>query len=129
MYAAHKPHFPELESPEMKTSPSSYESPDHIGADKVGATGLGLGTAPPSYRGTSAGGQNPGDATRLNRQSELPGSPGFPPGTASPEVVNQRTADNDGIGGGLRVVNPTQEPSELPASTYHAYMPYRPPGS
>ena len=130
MYAAHKPHYPELESPEMKTRPSSYESPDHVGvgADPAGAVGLGLGAAPAAYRG-GGGAQIPGEATRVKRHSELPGSPAFPPPMGSPGVVNQRP-EGGGVGG-LHVVNqtPEPEPSELPASTYHAYKPYRPPGA
>jgi len=81
MYAAQKPTLPEMDSPELKQSPN--------------------GTAPPSYRGVSG---VPTEATGpYPRNSELPGSPAFPPG------------------GGPQ---PT-EPSELEGNMYH---PYRPPG-
>lgn len=127
MYAAQKPHFPELETPEMKQSPASYESPDQIGHKADGAaTGLGLGTAAQGYRGTSGNGLNPGDATRPNRQSELPGSmpvtPGFAQGTGA---GMGSPVEHGGGGGGLHITNPSAEaePSELPGSTYHPYRP------
>lgn len=114
MYASQKPAYPELDSPEMNKSPSSYDPPDQIG--------------PPSYRGSNINGLAPGDATRASRGSELPGStpvsPGLAQGTGSP-VENR--AGGGGPVGGLHITNPSveQEYSELPVSTY---TPYRPPG-
>lgn len=89
MYAAQKPTLPEMDSPELKQSPN--------------------GTAPPSYRGVSG---VPTEATGAHsRNSELPGSPAFPPAGVSAFPT----------GGAPQHT----EPSELEGNMYHAY---RPPG-
>ena len=104
MYAAQKPHVPEIESPDPSKTPRTPNT----------AT-----TAPPSYRGVSGVPTVDGEGLGLhNGNSELPGSPAFPP-----------PGHGGGGAGGL-----AEGPSELEGSTYQAYRPqagayqaYRPP--
>ena len=121
MYAAQgmKQGFPDEDKMESDThtSPSSYESPGHvgggvgggngigvaIGGEKIGAgaAGLGLAAAAPAYRGVAGAGQGrPGEATRVERQSELPGSPVVSSSGVSPETIHQREEIGGGGAGG-----------------------------